>query len=169
MNARRPAAPREFAARSVPVLPTTTPMPDSLEIRPATAGDAAALAVLLGELGYPADAAQTAARLARLAQDPRTATFVAVRGTNVAGLATVHAHDALNRDEPAVQLTLLVVAATARGSGAGRTLVAAAEAWAERQGAQRLVVTTAVHRAGAHAFYERLGYTQTGKRYTRTW
>jgi GNAT superfamily N-acetyltransferase len=144
-------------------------MAERIGIRVATRGDAAALAVLLGELGYPADPAQTAARLGRLAQDYRAATLVAVRDTNVLGLATVHAHDALNRDEPAVQLTLLVVGAAARGSGAGRALVAAAEAWAERQGAQRLVVTTALHRAGAHAFYERLGYSLTGKRYTRTW
>ena len=79
----------------------------------------------------------------------------------------MHAHDALNRDEPAVQLTLLVVASDVRGTGAGRSLVSAAEAWAQQRGATRLVVTTAVHRAGAHAFYERLGYELTGRRYAR--
>lgn len=142
-------------------------MTERVDIRPAETSDAAALAVLLGELGYPADATQSAQRLARIAGDPRAIALVAARGGTVCGLATVHAHDSLNRDESAVQLTLLVVASGARGSGAGRALVAAAETWAERNGASRLVVTTAVHRAGAHAFYERLGYELTGRRYAR--
>lgn len=144
-------------------------MRDTAEIRPALAADAERLAPLLGELGYPADAGQVRERLARFDGDAGAAAFVAVVGGAVGGLATVHAHHALNRDEPAVQLTLLVIAGTLRGSGVGSALVAAAERWAERQGARRLVVTTAVHRAGAHAFYERLGYTLTGRRYTRTW
>jgi GNAT superfamily N-acetyltransferase len=144
-------------------------MSDRIAIRPAAATDAATLAVLLAELGYPTDADQAVARVARLAADPRAIALVACDGDTVCGLATVHAHDNLNRDEPSVQLTLLVTASGVRGSGVGRALVAAAEAWTERHGARRLVVTTAVHRAGAHAFYERLGYTLTGRRYTRTW
>lgn len=144
-------------------------MNDRFAIRAVAAGDAAVVAVLLGELGYPTDAAQAAVRLERLARDARAIALVALRDDAVCGLATVHAHDALNRDEPAVQLTLLVIAAAARGSGVGRALVGAAEDWAQRHGACRLVVTTAAHRAGAHAFYERLGYTLTGKRYARTW
>lgn len=144
-------------------------MTERVDIRPAMISDADALAVLLGELGYPADPAQSARRLARLAGDPRAIALVAARGDTVCGLATVHAHDTLNRDEPSVQLTLLVTGSGARGSGVGRALVAEAEAWAAGHGARRLVVTTAVHRAGAHAFYETLGYTLTGRRYTRTW
>ncbi len=142
-------------------------MHEKIEIRPARAGDAAALVPLLGELGYPADATQAASRLARVTSDPQAVALVACTASGVCGLATAHAHHALNRDEAAVQLTLLVVASAARGSGAGRCLVAAAEAWARRRGATRLVVTTAVHRAGAHAFYERLGYELTGRRYAR--
>jgi GNAT superfamily N-acetyltransferase len=142
-------------------------MSERVEIRPAESFDAAALAVLLGELGYPADATQAASRLARVAADPQAVALVACTVSGVCGLATVHAHHALNRDEAAVQLTLLVVANGARGSGTGRCLIAAAEDWARQRGATRLVVTTAVHRAGAHAFYERLGYELTGRRYAR--
>lgn len=142
-------------------------MHETIEIHLAHAGDAAALALLLGELGYPADATQAASRLARVAADPQAVALVARTADRVRGLATVHAHHALNRDEAAVQLTLLVVASDARGSGAGRSLVAAAEDWARQRGATRLVVTTAVHRSGAHVFYERLGYELTGRRYAR--
>jgi hypothetical protein len=38
---------------------------------------------------------------------------------------------------------------------------------ARQRDAAGLVVTTAVHRAGAHAFYARLGYELTGRRYAR--
>ena len=144
-------------------------MTDRFEIRPATLADAAAIAVLLGELGYPVEAAEADARLQRIAANPDAIALVACRELRVCGLATAHALHTLNRDEPSVQLTLLVTAGDVRGGGAGRELVAAAERWAEDHGARRLVVTTAVHRAGAHAFYERLGYALTGRRYTRTW
>lgn len=142
-------------------------MSDSLQVRAAVAEDADALAPLLAELGYPATPADVVARLARLAGEPQAVAFVACRGSQVRGLVTAHAHTALNRDEPAVQLTLLVVASAARGSGAGRALVAAVQDWAQTQGARRLAVNTASHRSGAHAFYEKLGFAQTGRRYAR--
>lgn len=136
-------------------------------LRTAVAADAPRLAELLGQLGYPTDAVSAATRLTRLLADPSAAVFVACRDSDVCGLATVQSHVALNRDAPSVQLTLLVVAAGLRGGGVGRALVAAAEDWTRRHGADRLVVTTAAHRAGAHAFYERLGYALTGRRYAR--
>lgn len=136
-------------------------------IRIARDDDAPALAVLLAELGYPASTEQAAARLASLQGYRCAVAYVAERGGAVCGLATVHSHVALNRDEPAVQLTLLVVAGAVRGGGVGKRLVQAAEEWAREIGAQRLVVSTAVHRAGAHAFYETLGYELTGRRYAR--
>lgn len=136
-------------------------------IRAAVMADAPALAGLLGQLGYPTDTARAAARLAHLLDDPDAAVLVACRGAEVGGLATLQAHVALNRDAPSVQLTLLVVADGLRGAGLGRELVAAAEDRARRHGADRLVLTTAAHRAGAHAFYERLGYVLTGRRYAR--
>ena len=46
-----------------------------------------------------------------------------------------------------------------------RALVDEAEAWARAQGCRRIIVTTALHRTGAHAFYERIGYAHTGRRY----
>jgi len=39
------------------------------------------------------------------------------------------------------------------------------EHWARSRGCHRIVVTTALKRAEAHAFYERLGYRHTGRRY----
>jgi GNAT superfamily N-acetyltransferase len=52
----------------------------------------------------------------------------------------------------------LVVDADARRSGAGRSLVAAAERWGAARGLPQIAVRSNVVRAEAHPFYERLGY-----------
>jgi len=81
------------------------------------------------------------------------------------GLATIHVRHTINHEAPIGQLTLLVVDERVRGQGIGRILVAESEAWARARGCKRFVVTTALRRTEAHAFYERLGYTHTGRRY----
>lgn len=97
---------------------------------------------------------------------------VAIRpavGDDAAELATLLAHLGypLHAARTVAQLTALVVPPEMRGRGVGRALVAAAEQWARAQGAERLVVTTALHRADAPLFYERLGFEHTGRRYVK--
>lgn len=135
-------------------------------IRPAVGDDAPGLATLLAHLGYPADAADLPDRLLRLRSGGDDA-FVAVLDGATVGLATVHARTVLHAARTVAQLTALVVPPEMRGRGVGRALVAAAEQWARAQGAERLVVTTALHRAEAPLFYERLGFEHTGRRYVK--
>src|SRR4051812_16160434 len=70
----------------------------------------------------------------------------------------------VERDDPSCRLTALVVAPEARGRGVGRALFARAEREARGRGCVQLEVTTAEHRAGAHEFYERMGFEQRPKR-----
>jgi GNAT superfamily N-acetyltransferase len=135
-------------------------------IRPAVEDDAPELAALLAHLGYPADPADLPDRLLRLRSDGDDA-FVAVMDGKTVGLATVHSRAVLHVARPVAQLTALVVPPAMRGRGVGRALVAAAEQWARAQEADRLVVTTALHRADAPLFYERLGFEHTGRRYVK--
>jgi len=137
----------------------------SIGVRDAEAGDAEALATLCTQLGYPATAASMPSRLTRLTAYGNARALVAARGADVIGLATVHLRHALNHAAPLAQLSLLVVDEGARAQGVGRSLVAAVEAWAREQGCHRIIVTTALHRCNAHAFYERVGYMHTGRRY----
>lgn len=141
-----------------------------LGVRVAVVDDAVALTALVSDLGYPATEAQLQARLQRLLADERVHVIIAVdrAGRNVVGLCTVHLLSTIHGDADVAQLTALVVSERVRGRGGGRLLVAEAERWARERGAGRIVVTTALHRGGAHAFYERLGYTHTGRRYGRT-
>jgi GNAT superfamily N-acetyltransferase len=135
-------------------------------IRAATDADAPALAALLTHLGYPADPTDLPERLRRLRAAGDDA-FVAVLDGTPVGLATVHARAVLHVVRPVAQLTALVVPPEMRGRGVGRALVAEAERWGRDRGADRLVVTTALHRADAPLFYERLGFEHTGRRYVR--
>jgi GNAT superfamily N-acetyltransferase len=140
---------------------------DDIEVRPARDEDADAVAEQLGHLGYPASPAEIPARLARLRARGEAETFVALAEHRIVGLATVHARDVLHQARPVLQLTALVVAPDVRGRGVGRALVGVVEQWAADRGADRLVLTTALHRAEAPGFYERLGFEHTGRRYAR--
>jgi GNAT superfamily N-acetyltransferase len=136
-------------------------------IRPPTDEDAEALSVLLGELGYPTGANEIPGRLAALRGDPRVAMWVAEVDESVVGLATAHIIASIHAPAPVAMLTVLVVSERARGRGIGARLVAEAEAFARARGAPKISLTSALHRAGAHEFYKRLGYEHTGVRLTK--
>lgn len=134
-------------------------------VREARADDAGDLARLCTQLGYPTTVATLPERFARFSRDENARAFVAIVDGKVSGLATIHLRYTMNHDTPIAQLTLLVVDEATRTRGVGRALVAAAEDFARSRGSRRINVTTALHRGGAHAFYERIGYAHTGRRY----
>ena len=134
-------------------------------VRDAQATDADALARLCTQLGYPTTSAVIPSRLERLAADKDARAFAATTNGDVVGLMTVHIRYTLNHEAPLAQLTLLVVDERTRSKGVGRALVQAAEQWARDRACKRLIVTTALDRDGAHAFYEKLAFKHTGRRY----
>jgi len=142
----------------------TTPL-----VRDVTERDASAVARLCTQLGYQTSADVIPERVARIAGDPNARAILAeLPSQNAAvGLATIHVRHTLNHAAPLAQLTLLVVDESVRGTGVGRAIVAEAERWARERGCHRIVVTTALRRVDAHAFYERVGYTHTGRRYAK--
>ncbi len=90
--------------------------------------------------------------------DPDHGLFVAQAADGaVIGWVHVHARRLLVAD-PFADLGGLVVDAGHQGQGAGRALMAQAEAWALGKGYPTLWVRSNVTRAGAHRFYERIGY-----------
>ncbi|MEO6877018.1 MAG: GNAT family N-acetyltransferase [Gemmatimonadaceae bacterium] len=139
----------------------------AITVRIAQAADADVLARLSTQLGYPADSVAMPARLERLERDANARAFVALSGDAVVGMATIHLRYTMNHESPIAQLTLLVVDESVRTRGVGRALVQAAEQFARERGAKRINVTTALQRSDAHAFYERIGYVLTGRRYGR--
>jgi GNAT superfamily N-acetyltransferase len=138
-----------------------------MRIRPAQPVDSAAVARLLGHLGYPADAGEVTPRLAAL-REPDDAVLLAVSEVGAElGLVGLHRFAVLSAPAPVAYITALVTAPEARGRGVGRALVAAAEAWARERGCGRLTVTSAEHRADAHEFYPACGLPYTGRRFSK--
>jgi GNAT superfamily N-acetyltransferase len=138
-----------------------------MTVRPATPADAAEMAALFAQFEHPTPAGPIPDRLARLISHDGQA-LVADSPAGLLGVATMQVVWSLVEDAPRVMLTALVVRENVRGQGVGRALVTAVEAWARARGANRVVLMTALRRAGAHAFYERLEYEFTGRRYVKS-
>ena len=52
----------------------------------------------------------------------------------------------------------LVVDQASRGSGVGKMMMIAAEAWAKDHGFTSVALTSRISRSDAHGFYEAIGY-----------
>jgi GNAT superfamily N-acetyltransferase len=131
---------------------------EELKIRRAKSADAPQLAVLTGQLGYPATAAQIRERLRRIQPASQNAVFVADSSRDgVVGWLHV-SRDALLESEIRAEVNGLVVADGQRSLGAGARLLAAAEDWARKHRCKSMSVRSNVIRERAHKFYERNGY-----------
>ena len=133
-------------------------------LRPPVPGDTTAIARLLDQLGHPGDSDDIPRRVTAIVGDPDAAMWIAEVEGRVAGFGTALLIDAIHMNGRVAQLTSLVVDEALRGRGIGAQLVAEAERWARERGALRISLTSALHRRAAHAFYERIGYAQTGVR-----
>jgi GNAT superfamily N-acetyltransferase len=138
-----------------------------LTIRDAQAADAERIAGLLTQLGYPTQPGAVETRLERLAIVGDRVVVADLDGGAV-GLAHLQVAPAIERDRTAAKIGALVVDQAHRGQGVGRALVQALEDEARARGCELLFVTTAERRDDAHAFYERVGFERTGRRYGRT-
>ena len=129
-------------------------------IRTARTYDAAAIAGLCGELGYPATRAQIVSRLAAIEAGAQACVLIAEDARGVVAGCLHLAVCASLADEPCTEICGLVVAAAARGRGIGGELLLAAEAWAHAHGCARMRVRSRSERERAHRFYERAGYAR---------
>jgi GNAT superfamily N-acetyltransferase len=135
-------------------------MPAAITIRPLTLADAGAAARLSLDLGYPADPGVMEARVAAILAEPDHAVFGAESGTGSL-LGWVHVClRLLLIDPPSAFVEGLVVERGARRRGVGRALMAAAEDWARRGGAEAVRLRSGAPRTDAHAFYRALGYRE---------
>ena len=129
-------------------------------IRNACANDAATIADLLAQLGYPDTTTDDARRrLTGLIDRRDHAVFVEEDG-RVTGVIHVCITETLEH-EPRGEIRALVVDKAVRGSGCGARLVEAAEQWARDRGATKMRVRSNIQRDRARTFYQRHGYAVT--------
>jgi len=128
-------------------------------VRAMTLGDSDQVAALAGELGYPSTRAQIEARFRGIEGNDDSRVFVAADSDgHIWGWVHVFGHH-LMESEGQAEVGGLIVDSRARGVGIGRSLMAAAEAWARERGYLRLTLRSNTIRTEAHRFYRDLGYT----------
>lgn len=138
-----------------------------MRLREANPGDAPALARLLGDLGYPNEAAELPARLVGIQGHGDSVLVAEQEDGEVVGLVGLHLVHVLHYARPLGYITSLVTDPRVRRQGIGRLLLEGAEAWARSKGCYRLSLTSAEHRTDAHAFYPASGFPMTGRRFAK--
>ena len=132
-----------------------------MEIRNATLEDAAAVAELAGQLGYPAASDAIANRLNMLQKSDQHAVFVCC---NSAGAVTgwLHVFIAYRLEsDPFAEIGGFVVSEKYRGSGSGKQLLTAAEKWARDRGMARIRIRSRTTRPVSHSIFIHLGFART--------
>jgi GNAT superfamily N-acetyltransferase len=130
-----------------------------IQVRPARAGDAAAVAVLAQELAmsFPFRPERFEFSFAALVADEQACLLVAADGDGCAGYLLGLRHLTFFANGPAGWVEEIAVRAGQRGRGTGRALMAAFEQWATQHGCA--LVALATRRAAP--FYQALGYQES--------
>ena len=129
-------------------------------IRPAEERDSAALARLIGQLGYQVTPEEVAERLAQMRAEGRLVLVAELDGQAIGCLSTSIMR-VLHRPAPVGRISMMVVDEGVRNRGIGTALVRAAERSLAERGCYMVEVTSHVRRTDAHRFYERLGFEST--------
>jgi len=137
----------------------SAPEPVAVAVRAATLQDSERIAVLSGQLGYPASPQDVERRLKLIEHSPG---HVVLAAETPNGLVIGWVHGYVRRileSEPTVEIGGLVVDENYRGCGAGRMLMEHIETWARESGCAAVTLRSNVIRDGAHKFYRSMGYT----------
>jgi GNAT superfamily N-acetyltransferase len=136
-------------------------------VRSARLADAGQLGRLFDQLGHPQTEDALRGRVESLLHDPRAGLLVADNGGALVGAATYFLVPVAHDDRPWCRITTLIVDDAHRRRGIGQMLVEAAEDAAGEASCSRIEATSALHRAGAHRLYERLGYGRTSTHFLK--
>lgn len=121
-------------------------------------------------LGYTFSSGETSSQLAKLSQDSHHYLLGFEDSTSHDLLGYVHAevYESLY-SKPGFNILALAVLPQMQGKGIGKTLLQGLEQEAKKRGYNFIRLNSADHRLGAHAFYEKVGYTcdKVQKRFIR--
>lgn len=121
-------------------------------------------------LGYSFSLEETASQLAKLSQDSHHYLLGFEDSTSHDLVGYVHAevYESLY-SKPGFNILALAVLSQTQGQGIGKTLLQGLEQEAKKRGYNFIRLNSADHRLGAHAFYEKVGYTcdKVQKRFIR--
>ena len=127
-------------------------------IRPMEEGDLLSVTALTTQLGYPSTLDAITYRYRAIVADEGCALYVGEVGGVVAGWVYVRCLLLLEEDARA-EVWGLVVDERFRRQRIGEALMRQAEQWARDAGYHEMRLRSSIARTGAHAFYQRIGYS----------
>ena len=131
---------------------------EGVSVRRATEADAAAIASLSAELGYPVEPVDIQKRLRALFEATDQLVLVATTADH-AVVGWIHGAEQLLLEVGSrCEILGLVVSSGHRRSGIGQRLLTAVEIWAADRGLLEVSVRSNVLRESSHPFYEKHGY-----------
>jgi N-acetylglutamate synthase-like GNAT family acetyltransferase len=134
-------------------------------VRRAEGSDAPAIQALYRELVSNPAVTVTPQRVAEVAQDPRTALFVAEIEDVTVGTALVSlCSDVMFQSQPFAVVENIVVAVGCRGSGVGAALMRNVEHYCLAAQCSKIMLLSSAERAEAHRFFERVGFVGSIKK-----
>jgi GNAT superfamily N-acetyltransferase len=127
--------------------------------------DAAAVAGLCRQLGYPLSSQQILQNINAVRRSDDHDAFVAIHDSRVVGWIGV-AQTMMIESLPFCEINGLVIDEELRGKGIGMLLVEKAKQWAKEKGNDTLRLRCNTKRTEAHEFYRHLGFTETKQQTT---
>jgi len=137
-----------------------------MSIRQANEDDAAAVANLIHQMGYPVLEAETINRINQYAQ-PTYLLLVAERDEVVVGYIALHIYHVLHLPAPEGRIISFCVDEKVRGTGAGTMLLHAAEDHFQKNGCYKIVLNSNLKRPETHQYYLNRGYQFTSKHFAK--
>jgi GNAT superfamily N-acetyltransferase len=135
-------------------------------LRPVRPEDAARVAALLTDEGYPVGSSGIVGRLERFSSDYSRVVVAEIDG-EVLGFVALHVLPRFEHDDRIVRILALVVDPGVRERGVGHLLMTEAERIGAEVGAAFIEVTAGHHRPEAHRLFESLGYDASVTTYLR--
>jgi len=138
-----------------------------LEIRAATAADAAGMASLLAAHGHPVTPTDLAERLAAF-RGGNAAALLAVQWGPPSGLLVMGWSPTLAAARPVALVSTLLVAADDRRQGIGRLLIKAAAQAARVAGCGDMMIAAGANAPSLQEFCRATGFAETGAHFIRS-
>lgn len=136
-------------------------------VRQANIQDTAAIARLLGQLGYPTEPDRLLDKVRQLLKHPDHVLCVYEQDSTVLAVMSIHFVPQLALIGEFAIISYLAVDASARSLGIGKALEEHCVWIAKARNCDRIQVHCNIRRTDAHRFYERQGYEESRKYFSK--
>jgi GNAT superfamily N-acetyltransferase len=136
---------------------TTSTANPKLRIELAEEIDAASVAELLGQLGYPVNADEARARISEINESSSQVIFIAKFDGTARGLIHCYVRSSLRLGSE-VEIDTLVVDEEHRGLGMAGRLIRSVERWAIERDVPSITLSTNIQRLETHDYYRKRGF-----------